>query len=137
MSPILASTWKELGDRLGRVGVYETDLEERFVRSGGAGGQNVNKVSSCVLLIHVPSGISVRCQEERSQTLNRFRARQRLAEKMEEKLLGAASARRKAVEKIRRQKRRRSRRSKEKMLAAKHHTTRIKENRRRPNLNDN
>jgi protein subunit release factor B len=122
---------------LGRVGVYETDLEERFVRSGGAGGQNVNKVSSCVLLIHVPSGISVRCQEERSQTLNRYRARQRLAEKMEEKLLGAASARRKAVEKIRRQKRRRSRRSKEKMLAAKHHTTRIKENRRRPNLNDN
>jgi protein subunit release factor B len=137
MSPVLASTWKELADRLGRVGVYETDLEERFVRSGGAGGQNVNKVSSCVLLIHVPSGMTVRCQEERSQTLNRFRARQRLAEKMEEKLLGAASAKRKAVEKIRRQKRRRSRRSKEKMLAAKHYTSRVKENRRPPNLNDN
>lgn len=116
------------------LGVYETDLEERFVRSGGPGGQNVNKVSSCVILIHIPTSTQVRCQEERSQAMNRYRARVRLAEKLEEKIHGAASAQQKAVERIRRQKRRRSRRSKEKILAAKHHISQLKETRRPPAL---
>ena len=107
-------------------------IEERFVRASGPGGQNVNKVSSCVILVHLPTGTAVRCQEERSQAMNRFRARQRLAEKMEEKVLGAASAKRQAIERLRRQKRRRGRRAKEKMLAAKHHTTQIKQNRQKP-----
>ncbi|MBL8023272.1 MAG: peptide chain release factor-like protein [Elusimicrobia bacterium] len=136
MAPISSGAWKALNARLERLGVFEADLEERFVRSGGPGGQNVNKVSSCVLLVHVPSGATVRCQEDRSQTLNRYRARQRLAENLEEKLLGAASAKRQAVERIRRQKRRRGRRSKEKMLAAKRHTAERKENRRPPNLSE-
>lgn len=130
--PVNPKTAKALEDRLIALGVHESDLEERFVRSGGPGGQNVNKVSSCVILVHVPTGTTVRCQEERSQAMNRFRARQRLAEKMEEKVLGAASAKRQAVERIRRQKRRRGRRAKEKMLAAKHHTTQIKQNRQKP-----
>lgn len=134
--PVNPTTAKALEDRLMALGVHETDLEERFVRSGGAGGQNVNKVSSCVILIHIPTGTTVRCQEERSQAMNRFRARQRLAEKMEEKILGAASAKRQAIERVRRQKRRRGRRAKEKMLAAKHHTAQIKEFRRPPSAED-
>lgn len=131
--PVNPKTWKALEERLNAVGAHESDLEERFVRSGGPGGQNVNKVSSCVILVHVPSGVTIRCQEERSQAMNRFRARQRLAEKMEERLLGAASAKRQKIEKIRRQKRRRSRRAKEKMLADKRHVSQIKEIRRPPN----
>jgi protein subunit release factor B len=130
--PVNPNTAKALEDRLLALGIYETDLEERFVRSGGPGGQNVNKVSSCVVLVHLPSGTIVRCQEERSQAMNRFRARQRLAEKMEEKLLGAASAKRQSIERIRRQKRKRSRRAKEKMLASKHHQSRLKEFRKPP-----
>jgi protein subunit release factor B len=130
--PVNPETLKKLEDRLRAVGVEESDLEERFVRSGGPGGQNVNKVSSCVILVHVPSGITVRCQEERSQAMNRYRARQRLAERLEEKILGAASAKRQAIERIRRQKRRRGRRAREKMLADKRHTAQLKESRRPP-----
>ena len=134
--PVTPNTAKALEDRLIALGVHESDLEERFVRSGGPGGQNVNKVSSCVILIHVPTGTTVRCQEERSQAMNRFRARQRLAERMEENILGAASVKRQVVERIRRQKRRRSRRAKEKMLANKRHTAQIKENRFPPSHDD-
>ncbi|MBK8870215.1 MAG: peptide chain release factor-like protein [Elusimicrobia bacterium] len=130
--PVNPETLKKLEERLRAVGVEEPDLEERFVRSGGPGGQNVNKVSSCVILVHVPSGITVRCQEERSQAMNRYRARQRLAERMEEKILGAASAKRQAIERLRRQKRRRGRRAREKMLADKRHTAHLKESRRPP-----
>lgn len=119
----LAARWQ-------RVGLREADVEEHFIRSGGPGGQNVNKVSTCVVLTHRPSGLTVRCQQERSQALNRFLARRRLVELLEERQLGAASARQQAIEKIRRQKRRRSRRAKDKMLATKHHRATIKAGRR-------
>jgi protein subunit release factor B len=118
--------WRALEERLQSLGIFPADLDETFVRSGGHGGQNVNKVSTCVVLVHRPSGIAVRCQEERTQGMNRYRARKRLADKMEEMKLGAASRQRQAIEKIRRQKRKRSKRAKEKMLDNKHHTAAIK-----------
>ncbi|MCM8813294.1 MAG: peptide chain release factor-like protein [Candidatus Omnitrophica bacterium] len=108
-----------LREKMAALSIREEDLQERFIRSQGAGGQNVNKVASCVCLKHRPTGIEVRCQQERSQALNRFFARQRLAEKVEAARFGAQSARQQELEKIRRQKRKRSKRAKEKMLASK------------------
>ena len=107
-------------ERLARLGVREEDLDETFVRSGGKGGQNVNKVATCVVLVHRPTGIAVKCQRERTQGLNRLVARRMLADKIEEMRLGAASKRQQEAERIRRQKRRRSRRSKQRMLRDKH-----------------
>ena len=97
----------------------ESELDEKFIRSSGSGGQKVNKASSCVYLKHRPTGIEVKCQQERSQALNRFLARRRLVNKIETRLLGMLSEERKRIEKIRRQKRRRSKRAKEKMLREK------------------
>lgn len=99
-----------------RLGVREEDLEESFIRSGGPGGQNVNKVSTCVVLRHQPSGLEVRCQRERSQALNRFLARQILLKRLEAQRLGELSAEAQRIAKIRRQKRKRSKRAKEKLL---------------------
>jgi len=110
-----------LAQRMAALGVREADLEESFVRSGGHGGQNVNKVSTCVMLIHHPTGVSVKCQETRQQGLNRFIARRRLLDKIEERKHGFIAAQRAEIEKIRRQKRKRSRRAKNKMLADKSH----------------
>jgi len=108
-----------LKERMQKLGIRDEDLVEKFVRSGGHGGQNVNKVATCVYLKHIPTGIEVKCQQERSQALNRFFARRLLADKLENQMLGKQSAEQQRIEKIRRQKRKRSKRSKEKMLANK------------------
>jgi protein subunit release factor B len=118
--PVSTDKDRQLAERMLALGVSERDIDEQFVRSSGAGGQNVNKVSSCVLLHHRPSGIRVKCQQERSQGLNRFLARRILLDKIEAKVIGAKSAEEQRSEKIRRQKRRRSRRAKLRMLDAKH-----------------
>jgi len=110
---------KSLQEKMLRFGVRQEDIVERFIRAQGPGGQNVNKVSTCVYLRHIPTGIEVKCQEERSQAQNRYRARQILLKKIEQAILGKLSAQQKQIEKIRRQKRRRSRRAKLKMLEAK------------------
>ena len=102
-----------------RLGVQDEDIIERFIHARGPGGQNVNKVSTCVYLRHLPTGLEVKCQEERSQSQNRYRARQILLKKVERLILGKLSEEQKRIEKIRRQKRRRSRKSKLKVLEAK------------------
>jgi len=110
---------KALKIKMRRLDVREDDLEEKFIRSSGSGGQKVNKTSSCVYLKHRPTGIEVKCQEDRSQVLNRFLARRRLVDKIETRVLGRLSEEKRKIEKIRRQKRRRSKRAKEKMLQGK------------------
>jgi protein subunit release factor B len=117
--PVSGDKARELLRRLEQLGIREDDLDEQFVRSGGKGGQNVNKVATCVVLVHRPSGMRVKCQQERTQGLNRYLARKMLADKIEAERLGRLSAREQAVEKVRRQKRRRSRRAKAKMLSDK------------------
>ena len=110
---------KSLREMMARLSVREEDIVERFIRAQGPGGQNVNKVSTCVYLRHLLTGIEVKCQEERSQAQNRYRARQRLLKKIECAVLGKLSEEQKRIEKIRRQKRRRSRRAKLKILETK------------------
>jgi protein subunit release factor B len=118
--PLAGDRARAVAARLAALGVREEDLDESFVTSGGKGGQNVNKVATCVLLVHRPSGLFVKCQRERTQGANRLIARAMLADKIEEQRLGRASARQQEAEKVRRQKRRRSRRAKQRMLADKH-----------------
>ena len=110
---------RQLFERMEAMGVLDKDIEEQFVRSSGAGGQKVNKTSSCVMLHHRPTGIRVKCQKERSQALNRFLARRILLDKIAAKLEGAKTAEQQKIAKIRRQKRKRSRRAKLRLVAEK------------------
>lgn len=121
VSPVSKEKTEQLRKRMLELGIHEDDLTEKFVRGAGKGGQKINKTSSCVYLLHGPSGIEVKCQRERSQALNRHLARRELCDRIEELSAERKSARQQAAEKIRRQKRRRSRRQKQRMLEDKRH----------------
>src|SRR3954466_6822023 len=110
-SPVNSDKQAQLAQRMAALGVQESEIEESFVRSGGHGGQNVNKTATCVMLVHRPTGLQVKCQSTRQQGLNRFLARRLLLDKIEKLQKGYLAAEREKVEKIRRQKRRRSRRA--------------------------
>jgi peptide chain release factor len=124
--PVSQEKLVALERRMAALGLREQDLRETFVTSQGKGGQNVNKVATCVLLVHEPSGMQIKCQQERSQGMNRYLARKLLADRIEEARLGAASRRQQEAERVRRQKRRRSRRAKNRMLADKHARSSVK-----------
>jgi len=117
--------------------IFEKDIVEKFIRSSGRGGQKVNKASTCVYLKHIPTGIEVKCQRERYQSLNRFLARRILTDKIEAKIKGEESEEQQRIAKIRRQKRKRSKRAKLKMLEEKKKQSQKKEARRfRPTSDD-
>jgi protein subunit release factor B len=120
-----------LQDRMLKLGIRESDLRETFIRGSGKGGQKINKTSSCVQLLHLPTGLRIKCQQTRARAMNRFLARRELCEKIAERIYGEQSARQQEIEKIRRQKRRRSRRQRAAMLEAKHLHT-LKKQMRRP-----
>ena len=136
MFPVSPEKQRTLAARMGALGVREADLEERFIRARGHGGQNVNKVSTCVVLRHLPSGVVVRCERERSQALNRFLARRELLDRLEARARGVVQAVAAERARIRRQKARRSRRAKEKILAAKRAQSEKKAARRTPGAGD-
>jgi len=121
----------DLSARMARRGILKHDLEEHFVRSSGKGGQNVNKVSTCVHLRHLPSGVHVKCQEHRTQQANRLAARRLLMQRVlqirqEKKLKDKMRA-----AKLRRQRRRRSPQAKERVLEEKKKRSQMKQSRRR------
>lgn len=125
-----------LETRMMNLGITTDTLIEKFIQGSGSGGQKINKTASCVYLKHLPSGIEIKCQRERSRELNRFLARRELCERLEEIRDGKQSARQQAIEKIRRQKRRRSRRAKNRMLDNKSKHAERKNLRRPPSHND-
>ncbi len=129
--PVSARKNEELQRAADRLGIKEADLEESFVRSGGPGGQSVNKVSSCVILKHLPSGLVVKCQQERSQAMNRYWARRILLDRLEAQIHGRQSEEARRIHKIKRQKRKRSKRAKDKILAGKKQHSEKKSLRRR------
>src|SRR5580700_2276919 len=92
--PVNSEKAKQLAQRMAALGVRESDIEESFVRSGGHGGQNVNKSATCVMLLHRPTGLQVKSQTTRQQGLNRFIARRILLDKIEELQTGRVAAER-------------------------------------------
>ncbi len=111
MSTVKPEKLKALKERMQSLGIKEEDIQERFVRSAGRGGQNVNKRSTCVYLKHLPTGIEIKCQRSRYQNLNRYYARKELCDKIEVLKLGKKSQQAKRIEKIRKQKLKRKKRA--------------------------
>jgi len=130
MFSVKAKKQEELRHRMEKLGIKENDLVEKFIRSSGHGGQNLNKVATCVYLKHLPTGLEVKCQQERSQALNRFLARRILCQKVEALIKGKESEKQQRIAKIRRQKRKRSKRAKLKILEEKRKRAAKKEARR-------
>jgi len=120
-----------LRTRMQKLRLREEDLEESFIRGSGAGGQKINKTSSTVLLRHIPSGIEVRCQRERSQSQNRLIARQELCDRLEAIYQKVKLDEQNEREKKRRQTRARPRGLKRRFVAGKRHRAGIKEGRGR------
>lgn len=111
--------------------IFPQDIAEQFVRGSGKGGQKVNKTSSVVLLRHLPTGTTVKCQKHREQSSNRISAYKLLILKIEEKIKGQESLRAQKIFKLIKQKRKRSKRAKQKILEAKKHHSETKKMRRR------
>jgi len=127
---------EELDGRMKKLNIREEDIVEKFTRGSGKGGQKINKTSSCVYIKHIPTGISVKCQADRAQSINRFLARRILTDKIDMMRNKATSELKKKIYKLRKQKRKRSKRAKEKILRLKRIVSEKKALRVKPKLDD-
>jgi protein subunit release factor B len=121
----------DIQSRLDRMGVAASDIEEKFVRGSGPGGQKINKTSSTVWLRHRPTGVEVRCQAERSQSANRERAWREMCGKLEARGRAADRQAQDLREEERRRTRQKSRGQKVRMIQAKRHRAKFKAQRGR------
>jgi len=133
---ITQKKWQQLQAWMEELGISEKDITEQFILGSGSGGQKLHKTASTVLLQHKSSGITIKCQEQRSREANRFYARKRLCEKIDVIQKGEKSRKQQAIEKIRRQKRRRSRRTQKKILEEKRQRGELKEKRKKPDTDN-
>lgn len=130
--PITPDKVTALEQRMANLGIGENDLLEKFVRGSGAGGQKINKTSNCVFLKHLPTGVCIKCQIDRSREMNRFLARRELCDQLDAIREGRAVAKTQAIEKMRRQNRPRSKNSKNRSVADKRTLSQKKSLRRSP-----
>lgn len=112
--PVTESKKEALRLKMQELQVSENDLEEKFIKSSGPGGQKVNKTDTCVILTHLPTGLQAKSQRSRSQALNRFFARRLLLKKIEVKLLGQELAEQKKINKIKKNKKKQAKRARDK-----------------------
>ncbi len=131
-APVSPEKTAALEQRLAELGIRDADFLEKFVRGSGAGGQKINKTSNCVFLKHLPTGVAIKCQMDRSREMNRYLARRELCDQLDAIREGRATAKTQAIEKMRRQKRPRSRRSKLRSVADKRTLSQKKSLRRPP-----
>jgi protein subunit release factor B len=131
-SPVSPEKIAALEQSMATLGIREEDLLEKFVRGSGSGGQKINKTSNCVFLKHLPTGVCIKCQIDRSREMNRFLARRELCDQLDAIRQGKAIAKTQAIEKLRRQKRPRSQRSKQRSIADKRAISQKKSLRRSP-----
>ena len=124
--PVTKEKRKTLEKRMEELEIYEEDLIEKFILGSGSGGQKINKTSSCVYLKHIPTGIEIKCQQDRSREMNRFFARRDLCEKIAAKIHGEKTKKEREIQKIRQQKKRRSRKVKQKVLEEKKKHSEVK-----------
>ena len=131
-APVTPEKTAALEERMAALGITEGILLEKFVRGSGAGGQKINKTSNCVFLKHLPTGVCIKCQMDRSREMNRYLARRELCEQLEAIRDGKAIAKTQAIEKMRRTNRPRSRNSKKRSVADKRNLSQKKSMRRSP-----
>ncbi len=131
-NPLGSDKINALEQRMAALGIHAADLLEKFVRGSGSGGQKINKTSNCVFLKHLPTGVCIKCQMDRSREMNRFLARRELCDQLEAIREGRAVAKTQAIEKMRRTNRPRSRNSKNRSVADKRNLSQKKSMRRSP-----
>ncbi len=131
-NPLSHEKLTALARRMAALGIVEADLLEKFVRGSGAGGQKINKTSNCVFLKHLPTGVCIKCQMDRSREMNRFLARRELCDQLDAIREGKAVAKTQAIEKMRRTNRPRSRNSKNRSVADKRNLSQKKSMRKPP-----
>lgn len=127
---ITQKKWQQLKTHMAQLGIFEDDLQEQFILGSGSGGQKVNKTANCVLLTHSKSGLQVKCQNSRSRESNRYYARKRLCDKLDQQINQEKSKHQQQIEKIRKQKQKRRKRHKD--IADKKHQSQLKQSRQSP-----